>query len=82
MINEMHKIAACIAWHTLNDRFIIPVVALIQISNVSPMFQWELSFLIEGLCTLNSCYMQILLTWSVLFKKCVPFFNRPQNSVY
>lgn len=79
MINEMHKIAACIAWHTLNHRFII--VALIQISNVSPMFQWELSFLIEGLCTLNSCHMQILLTWSVLFKKCVPFFNRPQNSV-
>lgn len=51
MINEMHKITACIAWHTLNDRFIIPVVALIQISNVSPMFQWELSFLFEGLLT-------------------------------
>lgn len=63
MINEMHKIAACIAWHTLNHRFII--VALIQISNVTPMFQWELSFLIESLCTLNSCHMQILLTWSV-----------------
>lgn len=43
----MHKITACIAWHTLNDRFMI--VALIQISNVSPMFQWELSFLFEGL---------------------------------
>lgn len=57
MINEMHKITACIAWHTLNDRFII--VALIQISNVSPMFQWELSFLFEGLLTL-SCHMQIL----------------------
>lgn len=55
MINEMHKIAARIAWHTLNHRFII--VALIQISNVSPMF--------EGLRTLNSCHMQILLTWSV-----------------
>lgn len=59
MINEMHKITACIAWQTLNDRFIIPVVALIQISNVSPMFQWELSFLFEGLLTL-SCHMQIL----------------------
>lgn len=43
----MHKITACIAWHTLNDRFI--VVALVQISIVSPMFQWELSFLFEGL---------------------------------
>lgn len=43
----MHKITACIAWHTLNDRFI--VVALVQISIVSPMFQCELSFLFEGL---------------------------------
>lgn len=64
----MHKITACIAWHTLNDRFI--VVALVQISIVSPMFQWELSFLFEGLWQLSHADTFNLVSISYFKKVC------------
>lgn len=51
MINEMHKIAACIAWHTLNDRFII--VALVQISIVKSYVSMGVIFLIWGFVNLK-----------------------------
>lgn len=47
----MHKIAACIAWHTLNDRFII--VALVQISIVKSYVSMGVIFLIWGFVNLK-----------------------------
>lgn len=47
----MLKITACIAWHTLNDRFII--VALVQISMVKSYVSMGVIFLIWGFVNLK-----------------------------